>query len=74
MQYSLKTSGYTHELKYEKINIPTLNNNNGERRRNNQQRSRRRRTFWFNPPSHLTLAATSDSVYLCRHHTDYMRM
>ena len=24
--------------------------------------------------AHLTLAATSDSVFLCRHHTDYMRM
>ena len=43
-QEALIRSGYSYELKYEKINIHDMNNNEGR-----QKRSRKRQIFWFNP-------------------------
>ena len=43
-QRALWDSGYSYELKYEKVNIHAMNNNSGR-----QKKSRKRQTFWFNP-------------------------
>ena len=44
-QDALRASGYTHELKYKKVDIHSLNKRNVGNRKN-----RSRRTFWLNPP------------------------
>ena len=46
-QKALDASGYKHKLKYEKIDIHSLNKNGGKNKKN---RNRKRRIFWFNPP------------------------
>ena len=43
-QSALERSGYSYELKFEKVNIHDLNNNDGR-----QKKSRKRQIFWFNP-------------------------
>ena len=43
-QEALERSGYSYELKYEKVNIHELNNNDGR-----WKKSRKRQIFWFNP-------------------------
>ena len=43
-QEALIRSGYSYELKYEKIDIHDMNNNEGRRKR-----SRKRQILWFNP-------------------------
>ena len=43
-QEALIRSGYSYELKYEKVNIHDMNNNEGRRKR-----SRKRQILWFNP-------------------------
>ena len=43
-QSALERSGYSYELKFEKVNIHDLNNNDGRRKK-----SRKRQIFWFNP-------------------------
>ena len=45
-QEALRASGYTHDLKYEKVDIHELNKNEGRKKK----RRRSRRQFWFNPP------------------------
>ena len=60
-QEALKSSGYDHELIYEKINIHELNNNNKNRKKN---RSRKRRIFWFNPPWDARVATDVGAKFL----------
>ena len=60
-QDALNASGYKHDLKYEKIDIHSMNNKNSEKKKN---RSRKRRIFWFNPPWDSRVASDTGAKFL----------
>ena len=61
-QEALNASGYKHNLKFEKIDIHSLNNKNGGK--NKKNRNRKRRIFWFNPPWDSRVASDVGAKFL----------
>lgn len=58
-QTALDSAGYSHKLKYEKLDIQKMN-----KKSNKKNKNRKRRIFWFNPPYDMAVKTNVGKKFL----------